>query len=677
MQDKNLEEYYVAIRKENQDAANKAFKAIAESQPITSTFREKPTAKDFQRYKLLKAFIVSIALGRFSPATMSIVGPPGMGKTTALNALLQDLEMFGKRFYPMEWNTAIEDLDMHALAMPGVAPWDAEKKVLKVVRAMQYKAHPEPNYMGVFVLDDWNRTPESLLQVLMQLIDKHELLGEPIDNLAAMIMMSNPSGGTEDVVDMDFAQADRSYTVRVGRDDSPWEYGLAAAFPEIDLSDVFRIVKALPGPSRDVLNARALEHMLEVLLYGLPGVLALPASGPDGFMVRQKLRDNGEDITDTVVSDIARSIGAPNPEPKTVHDLYGKALSFAVEKGRNILIWGDPGVGKTEATIHRVGAMGFRSHKDCEPDQLPTVFANSAPTLSREVMALPGLTDDRNSITHVSAGVFAQPEEYVWVLDEATRAFPETKGLFKTMMSDRRIGGSPLAMRACIALANPPVTSNGERMATGDPMDLAEATRFALSLYVTDEDIDWRYWNRQKFGEEVASRVIEWREDDLDEATTPTVTPRCLTRMLNMHLMLEDGVDMLEWALPMKPGTGEQVPAPISLLKIRLEQGELPRLRRIAEEVDRYEAELPLGQWVQDEKGQNLFIPDDPQMHERVAEAFRMADLDQLEANRPVLVRLFPLLGLDFHKRFIQDGDLQQFWVKVLLEGSKSKVGGK
>lgn len=642
-------------------ASTAALGKMATAYKPNATFRDKLTGKDYAQFPIFKALALMIEL----EATMHISGPPGTGKSSTAEQFLDLYEYKGNSFRTLRWNFAMEDIDMHALQFPGSAAWDSQLRVLKTVLAAQYRPDPAGR-KSILLADDFNRTLDYLLNVAMQLMDKHELLGEYLD-LHGMLLVSNPSGGDEDVASLDFTQADRSFTVLLGRDDTPWSYGLAAKFPSIDLSDVFRIVRSLPGDARDILNARSLDHLIQVLLAGLPGILALPVSGPQGFMVRHKLVDGG-DVTDRVISDIARSIGAPNPDPAHVYDLYGKVVDFSVEKGLNALIYGEPGVGKTEATMERVRDMGFRSQNDCGPEEYPTVFAISAPGLSREYFSGPFPAADRGSIDQIVSERFAIPEPFVWILDEATRQPSEVKPAVQTLSYDRRVGNMSTNMRCMIALANPPLTVDGMPLSVGEPFDLAQATRYAVSLYVGPESIDWKRHLRGKYGEEYASMFIEWWEEDLDETTRPKVTPRCLERMMRLVKLDADP----QVALPMIDS--EQVMVPLALLKSRMEKREVPRLRRIVAEADRYADEMAKGHWAADEKGRNLFIPDDPEVHKKVAEAFRQADLDQLEANRDVLLRLFPLLAGQHHERFIKASNLQQFWVKILLEGSKDRT---
>lgn len=640
------------MTKFTQEEIDDAFDKMAESYGTNATYPSGISADEFRKIPFFRFLAMVIRRG----AQGRVVGWHGTGKTSAAAWFMRNFTPAGRKLRPLEVNAANDSFDQHVLSLPVPGP-DGQQVLQPVLNSMYRK---QGDALNVLLLDDESRASRYDLNAWMQLKTSRTLLGVPVD-IHAVVSLDNPGGSHLEVEELDFTQADRAFGLILGQDDTPWRLGLANMFPDDDLNGVFRIVETLTSDARQVLSARTLEYMIRALKFGLPGVLALPVSGPQGQMREHRIMAaDGSDITERVVSDIARELGAPNPKPEHVYDLFGQVIRFGVEERVNVLIFGDPGVGKTSATEARLNKLGFSS--EAEDGEIPTLWNVSAAGLTKEYFSVPFRGSDGKSIEHVINNVLSNPKPFVMVLDEANRADPDVQQAIMPILSERRSGNRDINVVTVIGLANPPKTAANSHLDTGE-MDLAQASRYGISLRVSGTDIDWRAYLRSVYGEDFASPFIEWWEEDLDEIGRSLVSPRALERMMQAH---EDGENPQQ-ALPIFEG--EYVRVSLDLLKGRLSKRSIPRLRGIAAEVVGYREKLASG-----EGAGKDFEPADPDLHERVYEAFSLADsLEQLEEHRNELLVMMPLLRFNYRLRLVEASKLQTFWTQVLIEGDKVK----
>jgi MoxR-like ATPase len=584
-----------------------------------ATYKTKPEVKEYLNLPVVKAFLHAVASGQ----RYYLVGEAGIGKTSFVKEIGNALG-----YEVICINAA--NLGVENLFVPFPTETESGARVLESLFFSKFTTSGRK----IIFIDEIGRADAGLANTLMELLQEGTLAGRPIDGLVTVIAADNPQGSSYGrMAGLDFSQADRFASVKLDSKSTPWRRALAAGFPEVDLTKVFSSYDTLDADVRRILNPRVLEFVIAALLEGFPGAWALPMVNG----VRQTLTDRaGVDKTKDVLDKIAAALGTVNRDH--VPDAVDRAVDYAVRNGRNVYIQGRPGIGKTARIKAILKAKGVAYEYD------------SAAVLQPEDLSVPFPSADGKTLDLVPMAKFGRLDPWVWIVDEIARGSRRTQNAIMEPIQERTLGGNPTKIVCTIALNNPREVA-GFKLDVGKN-DLAQASRFALSLEIDAKDIPSARYLREVYSEEVATPFIEWWEDDLDDIGRVLCTPRCLERMISLY---EAGNDLL-WALPYV--NGDYVKVPLVELHARLDKRPMARLRQIVAQADHYESEL--------DKGKD----ESPMEHATVFMAFFKADVPQLEEVRDVCVRLYKKLDRQHRIDLIrQGGERQRFWNSVLMAG--------
>ena len=587
-----------------------------------ATYTTKPDVKDYINLPIVKAFVHAVASGQ----RYYLVGEAGIGKTSFVK------EIGAALGYEVICINAA-NLGVENLFVPFPVETNDGQRVLE---SLFFSKFTTPTKKVIFI-DEIGRADAGLANTLMELLQEGTLAGRPIEGLVSVIAADNPQGSSYGRMSgLDFSQADRFATVQLDSKTTPWRRAVAARFAEVDLKKTFSAYDTLDADIRRVLNPRVLEFVISALLEGFPAAWALPIVNG----VRLTLTDRGgNDRTKDVLDKIAAALGTVNRD--VIADGVDRAVEYAVRTGQNVYIQGRPGIGKTARIKALLKAAGVAYEYD------------SAAVLSPEDLTVPFPSADGKTLDLVPMAKFGREDKWVWIVDEICRGSRRTQNAIMEPVQERTLGGNPTNIIATIALNNPREVA-GFKLDVGKN-DLAQASRFALSLEIDAKDIPSARYLREKYSEEVATPFVEWWEDDLDDVGRVLCTPRCLERMISLY---EAGND-LQWALPYV--NGDYVKVPLVELHARLDKRPLARLRQIIANVEQYEAELSKGK---DEASME---------HATVFMAFYKADIPQLDEVRDICVRLYKLLDRQHRIDLIrQGGERQKFWNEILTQSTAS-----
>jgi MoxR-like ATPase len=602
--------------------SKEALEEVIKSFEGNATFKEGPDAKEYINFPIAKALLHAVASGQ----RYYLVGEAGIGKTSFAKWFCNVLGI--KIVYLNAANISIENLQV---------PFPVEDPLtgLKVLDPLFYNEFVTPGKKIIFI-DEIGRADQSLGNSLMEILQEGTLAGKLIPDLVTVIAADNPQGSDYGkMAGLDFSQADRFAALELTSKDTPWRRHLAMKFPNVDLNKVYSVYDTFDSDVRKILNPRVLEFLIPGLIEGFPGEYVLPIVNG----IRTKLVNKaGVDITKPSLDKIASALGTVNRE--SIPDKLDRAVDYAVRTGSNLYIQGRPGIGKTSRIKALLKAKGISYHYD------------SAAVLQPEDMSVPFPSPDGKSIDLMPMRKFVDTEPWVWILDEIGRGSRRTQSSLMEPIQERTIAGKPLNLTCTIALNNPREVA-GFKLDVGKN-DLAQASRFSLSIEVDANDIPSPTYLRDLYGEEVATPFIEWWEDDLDDIGRVLCTPRCLERMISMH-----EADLpIQWALPYV--NGSYVKVPLVELQARLDKRPMARLKAIVAKVDEYEVLLEAG------KDEN------PMEHAAVFMAFYKADLKQLENAKDVCIKLYGVLDRQHKIDLIrQGGDRQRFWNSVLTDADK------
>ena len=480
---------------------------------VNATYKSKPDLKDYLALPIVKGFVHALA----TKQRMYFVGEAGIGKTSFIKAVCKALNID-----LLVINAA--NLSVENLFVP--FPKDHPEWGTKVIEALFYKRLTADTNKAIFI-DEIGRADAGLANTLMELLQEGTLAGKEIPGLITVVAADNPQGVYGKMSGLDFSQADRFATVVLDSKSTPWRRALAEEFSSTDLSKVFSVYDTLDPDVRRILNPRVLSFMIKVMLEDLPGSWSLPVvSG----IKMQLINKAGLDVTNETISKIASALGVMNRE--TVPNPVDRAVAFALKYKQNIRIIGAPGIGKTSSIKAALKAANVNYHYD------------SAAVLQPEDLTIPFPSSDGKSLELVPMEKFADPNDWVWIVDEISRGSRRTQNAIMEPIQERTIGGEPTGILCTIALDNPREVA-GFKLDVGRN-DLAQASRFAITLQIQASDIASAKYLREQFGEEIATPFIEWWEDDLDDIGRVLCTPRCLERMIKLY---EAGNELI-WALP-------------------------------------------------------------------------------------------------------------------------------
>ena len=557
-----------------------------------------------------------------------IIGPQGTGKTSFVKAAIEAMG-FKCIYIPA---AVISPENMYV-----PFPVDDQTTGRTFLETLFYREMMEDDQPKVILIDEPGRADQSMMNVVMELIQEGSLMGKPIPGLVTVIACENPSGMSYGRLNgMDFSQADRFATFIIGQGDSPWQRALADEFAAVNLSDLFKYYlkwSAVNKAATEILSPRVLSNVIWALLNDFPGRFGLPIM--DGARVTLT-GPAGDDITAETLDKIASALGVGNPE--NVGNVFDAAITAALG-GHNVYLEGAPGIGKTS----RVKALLAQHDID--------VAYFSVPAMSPEDMAVPFPNEDGTFLEMLIVGKLARPGRKIVVLDEARRGDRRIQNALMELIQERTVGGMPVpGLIGTIALNNPPFIG-GMRLSVGR-VDLAQAARYRLSIQLDATDTKFDDYLVGKYGDQI-SPFIEWWKEDLDDDGRALISARCIERMLFLHMMdmpLEEGKPYV---------AGEYVPVPLVELEARLAERPIAKLSAIAENIDEWVARLAAG---------SRDDPDDLEAHLAVYNALNNAAMPHLEKYRAECIQLVAVLSDQYMLQFLtpKQSNRKNFWFKVV-----------
>lgn len=609
-----------------------------------ATFKKAPEMNDYLSLNVVKAAIHSLSAGQ----SYLFLGEAGIGKTSFTKWLIEEVLGFEFVYIPAA-QISVENL---MVPFPRDDP-EFGAKVLDMLFFSKFATDAKK----VILIDEIGRADSSLGNTLMEILQEGTLAGKPIKGLVSVLAADNPSGAVYGKMSsLDYSQADRFATVILSSTDTPWRRALAAQYDKTDLTGVFKVYDTITKEARQVLNPRVLSFVISALQAGFPGVYALPMVNG-----KRQLLSDAKDATYTsqleytrrIIDRIAAALGVASRE--SVPDVVEKAIAYALA-GNNIYMQGPPGCGKTSKIKEAVKRLNVVAHYD------------SAAVLSPEDLSIPFPSADGTTLELMPTAKFTEKQPWIWIVDEITRASRRTQNALMEPLQERTVGGIKTNLVATIALNNPPV-HNGMKLNVGKS-DLAQASRFALSIEIDGSDINWEEFLLTSYGEEVASPFIEWYQDDLDDIGRGLLSPRGLERLIKTYI-----ADVpLDWGLAYIDGA--RIGVSLVDLNLRLSKRPIARLRKIISEVDQYEAKFASAIKAEKDakdagKASTPAIDVNPEEQSQVFLAFQKAELMQLKKseNYPAVVRLYTLLDSQHKIALLREAgkDRMTFWNDILI----------
>jgi hypothetical protein len=364
---------------------------------------------------------------------------------------------------------------------------------------------------------------------------------------------------------------------------------------------------------------------------------ALPLVNGERLRLTETRGAKSVDRTAEILDRLAAALGVPNPA--TIPDPVRKVLRAALRNRWSVLLQGPPGCGKTELVRATIRAELGRD---------PLYF--SLPVTNVEDLCAP-LPTAAGTLENLLARPFtgAEPKAIVW--DEYNR--PKDKAAFARLMEitqEWSLAGQPIEnLRAQVAIQNPPYHLGRKLLVSRN--NIAQATRFTVSLVVDPADIPANEWLIGKYGG-VAETVLEWWKHDIDDQGREWITKRTIERLVKLH---ERGLP-LELAT-IYLGDGEYAPVPLTALIDRLANRPVTGLGELARQVGRWEERLR-AESASVEGGNGADI-----VHQLLANA----ELSQLRRHRKVVARLVALLPPKLRATYFVGvaEDRQRFWIDV------------
>ncbi|WP_432140615.1 AAA family ATPase [Streptomyces sp. bgisy084] len=567
--------------------------------------------------------------------TGQIFGEHGIGKTATffshLPAAYPDAELV---FVPAA-NLTPDDL----LANAPVRDAGTGELVLRQLVMSQLR----PGKPFVLLIDDSLQAGATIQSQLMQIACNWTLGEYDLRQLGCIgvFLTDNESLAETAARRSDLAVLDRMVTIRITANDTSWRQQLAAKYRDWNLREVFTLWATLTPALRELLSPRTLDHILANAREGFPLRWGLPLVNGERLRLAEQ-KDNGrpgKDRTTEVLDRIAATVGADNPA--ALPDPVRAVVRAALRNRWSVLLQGPPGCGKTELVRETV--------REGLDGREPLYF--SMPVTNVEDLCAPIPTTD-GSLDNLLSGSFLGPEPKAIVWDEYNR--PKDKAAFAKLMeitqewslAGRRIEN----LRAQIAVQNPPYHLGRKLLVARN--NIAQATRFTVSLTVEPGDIPANEWLIAKYGA-VAETVLEWWKHDIDEDGRAWITKRTLERLIKLHqrgLPLEMGTIYL--------GDGEYAPVSLTALLDRLSNRPVTGLRELAQEVDAWESRLRTAAQASSE-GSN----DSDLVHQVLANA----ELSQLKQHQATVARLVALLPPKLRSTYLvgASSEVQRFWIEV------------
>ena len=564
--------------------------------------------------------------------TGQVFGPHGIGKTaTFFSHLKQSYPDTALVFVPAA-NLTPDDLLINAPVRE-----DGELVLRQLVMSQLRPGKP-----FVLLIDDSLQAGETIQSQLMQIACNWTLGEHDLRRLGCVgvFLTDNESLAETSARRSDLAILDRMVTVRMTANDTAWRTTLAARHRDWNLQPFFDVWHSLGPDLRELLSPRTMEHILANAREGFPLRWALPLVNGERLRLAETRGQKSIDRTKEILDRLATALGVRNPA--TVPDPVRQVLRAALRNRWCVLLQGPPGCGKTELVRATIRA---------ELGHEPLYF--SLPVTNVEDLCVPLPTAD-GTLENLLSRPFTGDEPKAIVWDEYNR--PKDKAAFARLMEitqEWSLAGQPIrGLRAQVAIQNPPYHLGRKLLVSRN--NIAQATRFTVSLQVEPGDIPANEWLIAKYGS-VAETVLEWWKHDIDDEGREWITKRTLERFVKLHrrgLPLELATIYL--------GDGEYAPVPLTALIDRLANRQVTGLAEIAADVRHWESRLRA----------ESASPEGGNGGDIVHQVLANAELSQLRRHSKVVTRLVALLPPKLRATYLVGvaEDRQRFWIEVFAK---------
>jgi MoxR-like ATPase len=611
------------------------------------TFERPPTVADLAKLDPLRAALLGIKTGK----SVILKGDPGVGKTSMLRNLYTSL---GYRV----WLVSAPNTSTEAWAVP--FPLENEDGTRSL--AGIFDKNLSTGEPLAVILDELGKAEPGYANNLMEFLADKTWQGQPINGLMAIAATDNfQSNGTRRTVHMDAAQSSRFLSVNCSVSNTGWWYALAQKFPRYDLNEM--IARMCAGEI--LISPRVVDAMLTVAINGGPLAWGIPFDGDNRMVIKDS---NGKDITQKNIEAVARTSGVPYLTEADVADRkVDLAVKISLDTGGNLLMVGPPGIAKTSYIKDLINRHGYNleslSSNGMAPEDIFIPFPRSA-NKPNEVAYIEPLLAKR----------FIHESPWVLHMADFSRMQRSTMNAFMSILQERYVGGIPLDnLKSVIADTNPRVPVSGERLEV-IPIDPAVASRFGITINVEFTDFPIYEFLLAKYGEAIADPVIRWHKEVLDAPQAYYANARVLDSIMGILENSTNFTDLL-YAIPTDED-GTPVPVPINVLIDILEKRELPRLKMLAENIDKIEKILLAGKAKELKEEERT----DYELTTQILVSLRYSQYSQLVTYRDAIVRLVHALPRRFITPLVQAEtgvnakEIRKYWIEVILEAYASEI---
>ncbi|MFC0543417.1 ATP-binding protein [Kutzneria chonburiensis] len=564
--------------------------------------------------------------------TGQVFGPHGIGKTATFFSHIRESYPDTALVFVPAANLTPDDLLVNAPVRE-----DGELVLRQLVMSQLRPGKP-----FVLLIDDSLQAGETIQSQLMQIACNWTLGEHDLRQLGCVgvFLTDNESLAETSARRSDLAILDRMVTVRVTANDTAWRTTLAARHRDWNLQPFFDVWKSLGPELRELLSPRTMEHVLANAREGFPLRWALPLVNGERLRLAETRGQKSIDRTKEILDRLATALGVENPS--TIPDPVRQVLRAALRNRWCVLLQGPPGCGKTELVRETIRT---------ELGHEPLYF--SLPVTNVEDLCVPLPTAD-GTLENLLSRPFTGDGSKAIVWDEYNR--PKDKAAFARLMEitqEWSLAGQPIrGLRAQVAIQNPPYHLGRKLLVSRN--NIAQATRFTVSLQVDPGDIPANEWLIAQYGS-VAETVLEWWKHDIDDEGREWITKRTLERLVKLHrrgLPLELATIYL--------GDGEYAPVPLTALIDRLANRQVTGLAEIAADVRHWESRLR----------SEAASPEGGNGGDLVHQVLANAELSQLRRHSKVVTRLVALLPPKLRATYLVGvaEDRQRFWIEVFAK---------
>lgn len=592
-----------------------------------------PSLKVLEGMKMIQAMAFSIDdYARYGKrSNFKFIGPAGCGKTRTgfAVAAANDLR-------PVYLNAG--NMDQENLGLPTIVK-NGDRESIAWALIKEYVDEGRK----VMIIDELGQSDPGFLSAIMEVQSEGTIGGIAISDLISIWMFDNPSNATNgDLQEADLAQADRGGTIFVTSADTPWEYGLAMRFPELDLKPVFNEYYKAPLSAQgyEVLSPRVLEHIVLALSLGFNGNLGRPIMHDRYMPVTDT---TGEDIAEKLVEKFAKALHMPNP-PMSTHD-FDRAVMLIPSEGIDVLAYGTQGTGKTSRAKALLQEAGVK------------VAYKSIPVISKEDVNLSVVSEDGLHVNVITHQEFMSDEPTVGIFDEITRGSRRTMNAVMEIIQEHTSGGQKLpGYRGTLMLTN--LAKSGELDMDVEDVTLPFATRPDLNFILSVDDLHAMEWLVSTYGPDIVPFTDWWRMDlDAQPEYRAWASPRFLERAFKYY---KGGLDM-EYAKPVIDN--KYVAVPLVKLLERLGGADVVSFLDITENLESYLTRL-------NDYDSLTKQPTDMNFHLAVYNALLNTELPLLKAHEDACLEIYKVLAEQWQISLMRLRDEKWlFWSDLILKG--------